>query len=337
MDQLHLMHVFLAVSEEAGFAAGAKRLDISPAAVTRAIAALENHLGVSLFLRTTRSVRLTDAGRRYLDDTRNILNSIAEANSAAADIDSVPKGNLSVSSPVLFGKSFVMPCILRFLNQYPEVEISAIFSESIVSLVNEGIDVAVRIGNLPDSSLRARKVGDVRCVLCASPSYLAKNNVPEHPTHLYDHTIIATNEVSSGLEWKFTLPHQPSIVKVKPRLTVNSHDLAIDAAVSGLGICRLWSYQIAQHLLDGQLEIILQDCEDPPLPVYILHCKCKFSSSKVRRFVDMLSIELRANEILHESRVTHEVRRLSNPGVAAARDDVSPIHEAAVVQCRETD
>ncbi|MCS0598148.1 LysR family transcriptional regulator [Massilia agri] len=295
MDQVHLMSVFVAVGEEEGFAAAARRLDLSPAAVTRAIAALEEKLGVKLLLRTTRNVRLTEAGRRYLDDSRNILSSIAEANEAAAGVNSAPKGNLSVTAPVLFGKTFVMPGIVRYLKAYPEVEVSALFLDRVVNLVEEGIDVAVRIGHLPDSSLKAVRVGQVRRVLCASPEYLARHGVPRHPDELLRHTIVAASGVTPRVEWKFGADDDPTMVRLRPRLTVTSNDAAIAAAVMGLGICRLLSYQIADELAAGRLKIVLADHEEAPWPVHLVHRESKFGSSKVRNFIDLLAGELKAH------------------------------------------
>jgi DNA-binding transcriptional LysR family regulator len=295
MDQVHLMSVFVAVGEEEGFAAAARRLDLSPAAVTRAIAALEEKLGVKLLLRTTRNVRLTEAGRRYLDDSRAILSSIEEANETAAGVNSAPKGNLSVTSPVLFGKAFVMPGIVRYLKTYPEVEVSALFLDRVVNLVEEGIDVAVRIGHLPDSSLKALRVGQVRRVLCASPEYLAKNGVPRHPDDLLRHTIVAASGVTPRVEWKFGAVDDPTTVRLRPRLTVTSNDAAIAAVVMGLGICRLLSYQVADELAAGRLKIVLADFEEAPWPVHLVHRESKFGASKVRNFIDLLAGELKAH------------------------------------------
>jgi DNA-binding transcriptional LysR family regulator len=309
MDQVHLMNVFVAVGEEEGFAAAARRLQLSPAAVTRAIAALEEQLSVKLLLRTTRNVRLTEAGRRYLDDARNILASIAEANQAAAGLNAAPKGNLSVTAPVLFGKAYVMPCILRYLKHYPEVEVSAYFIDRVVSLVDEGIDVAVRIGHQPDSSLKALKVGEVRRVLCASPAYLAQHGTPRHPADLQRHTVIAASGVSPRIEWKFGTS-DPTTVRIRPRLTVTSNDAAIDAVTAGLGICRLLSYQIAGQLDDGSVQIVLADHEEAPWPVHVLHRESKYGSSKVRNFIDLLAGELR------------EHRQFHRPDAVAARETV---------------
>jgi len=295
MDQIHLMKVFVAVGEEESFAAASRRIDLSPAAVTRAIAALEEELGVKLLARTTRNVRLTEAGRRYLDDTRNILASITEANEAAAGVNAAPKGNLSVTSSVLFGRWFIMPCIVRYLQEHPEVEVSAFFLDRVVNLVEEGMDVAVRIGHLPDSSLKALRVGQVRRILVASPDYLAKHGVPKHPADLLHHTVIAASGISPRVDWKFGAVDDPTMVRMRPRLTVSSNDAAIAGAVAGLGVARLLSYQVGDDLAAGRLQIILAEYEEAPWPVHILHRESKYGSSKVRHFIDLLADHLRSH------------------------------------------
>lgn len=299
MDQIHLMNVFVAVADEGSFAAAARRMDLSPAAVTRAISSLEEQLGVKLLLRTTRNVRMTEAGQRYLEDTRQILTSIVEANKAAAGINSDPKGNLSVTAPVLFGKAFVMPCIADYLKQFPNVEVSAYFLDRVVNLVEEGVDVAVRIGHLRDSGLKALRVGQVRRVVCASPEYLARNGIPQHPGELLRHSVIAASGVSPRVEWKFGAVDDPIAVRMRPRLTVTSNDAAVAGAAVSLGITRLLSYQIASELAAGSLKIILAEYEEAPWPVHIVHRESKYGSSKVRNFIDMLATRLRANPLLN--------------------------------------
>jgi DNA-binding transcriptional LysR family regulator len=297
MDQIHLMKVFIAVGELESFAAAARRLDISPAAVTRAVSALEEQIGVKLLLRTTRSVRLTEAGSRYLEDTRNILASIHEANEAASGINATPKGELAITAPILFGKKFVMPCIVRYLQQYPEVDVSAYFLDRVVNMVEEGMDVAVRIGPLPDSGLKALRVGRVRRMLCASPDYLARTGEPKHPSDLPEHAVIATTNLSPRTGWRFGLADEPTLVRMKPRLTVTSNDAAIAAAVGGLGIARLLSYQVVDELDSGQLKVILADYEEAPWPINIVHRESKYGSAKVRSFIDMLAQDLRARQL----------------------------------------
>lgn len=293
MAQFHLMNVFVAAGEEQSFARAARRLALSPAAITRAVSALEQQLGVKLLQRTTRNVRLTEAGQRYLEDSRSILASIAEANEAAAGLNASPTGKLSVTASVLFGKAFIMPCIVRFLNAYPDVEVSAHFLDRAVNLVDEGIDVAVRVGHLPDSSLKALRVGQVRRVLCAAPAYLALHGVPRHPADLLRHTVIAASGTAPGVEWKFGAAGEPIVVRMRPRLSVTSNDSAIEAVVSGIGICRLPSYKVADELASGRLRIILPEYEEAPWPVHVLHHEGKFGSSKVRSFIDLLAAHLR--------------------------------------------
>ncbi|MCO7624776.1 MULTISPECIES: LysR family transcriptional regulator [Pseudomonas] len=298
MDQIHLMKVFVAVGEQESFAAAARRLAISPAAVTRAVTALEEQLGVKLLLRTTRSVRLTEAGGRYLEDTRHILASIVEANEAAAGINAAPKGDLAVTAPILFGKKFVMPCIVRYLQQYPEVDVSAYFLDRVVNLVEEGLDVAVRIGQLPDSGLKALRVGQMRRLLCASPEYLERHGTPRHPSELHRHQIIAAGALSPRTDWRFGAIDEPTLVRMKPRLTVTSNDAAIAAASAGLGIARLLSYQVADELADGRLQVILAEYEEASWPIHILHRESKYGSTKVRTFIDMLAEHLRSQSHL---------------------------------------
>jgi DNA-binding transcriptional LysR family regulator len=294
MDQIHLMKVFVAVGELESFAAAARRLAISPAAVTRAVSALEEQLGVKLLLRTTRSVRLTEAGGRYLEDTRHILASIIEANEAAAGINAAPKGDLAVTAPILFGKKFVMPCIVRYLQQYPEVDVSAFFLDRVVNLVEEGMDVAVRIGQLPDSGLKALRVGKMRRLLCASPEYLERHGTPRHPSELQKHEVIAAGTLSPRTDWRFGAIDDPTLIRIKPRLTVTSNDAAIAAASAGLGIARLLSYQVADEVAAGRLQVILAEYEEAPWPIHILHRESKYGSTKVRTFIDMLAEHLRS-------------------------------------------
>ncbi|MCO7632872.1 LysR family transcriptional regulator [Pseudomonas guariconensis] len=293
MDQIHLMKVFVAVGELESFAAAARRLGISPAAVTRAVSALEEQLGVKLLQRTTRSVRLTVAGGRYLEDTRHILASIIEANEAAAGINAAPKGDLAVTAPILFGKKFVMPCIVRYLQQYPEVDVSAYFLDRVVNLVEEGMDVAVRIGQLPDSGLKALRVGSMRRLLCASPEYLERHGTPRHPSELQGHAVIAAGNLSPRTDWRFGALDDPTQVRMKPRLTVTGNDAAIAAASAGLGIARLLSYQVADELADGRLQVILAAYEEAPWPIHVLHRESKYGAAKVRTFIDMLVEHLR--------------------------------------------
>ena len=298
MDRFHLMAVFVAVAEEEGFAAAARRLRMSPPAVTRAIAFLEKRLGVRLLTRTTRLVRTTDAGARYLEDARRILLEADEADEAAAGINATPCGHLAVTAPVLFGRIYVMPVITAYQTKYADTTVSALFIDRVVNLVEEGLDVGIRIGPLPDSSLRAVRVGQVRRVVCASPAYLRKHGSPKFPADLARHPIIAATSVSAGSEWSFARGKEKIRVRLSPRILVNTNDGALEAARSGFGLTRLLTYQVANDLAAGTLKTVLTEFEDASLPVHVIHREGRQGPAKVRSFVDLAVERLRANQAL---------------------------------------
>ncbi len=298
MSRLHQMSVFVATAEEQSFAGAARRLAMSPPSVTRAVAALEEQLGVKLLNRTTRFVRTTDAGQRYLEDARRILLGVQEADEAAAGINAAPRGHLAITAPVLFGKFFVMPYVVKFLALYSDVDVSALFLDRVVNMMEEGIDVGVRIGDLPDSSLRAVRVGQIRRVLCASPDYLASHGVPQKPEELQQHQIVVASGVSPTVEWRFGQEPNTKVVRIKPRISVTSNDGAIAAVVCGAGITRLLSYQVASLLSCGELEIVLSDFEPKPLPIHIVHREGRHGSAKVRTFVDFMVSALKNESVL---------------------------------------
>jgi len=298
MDRLQLMIVFVAVAEEESFAGAARRLAMSPPAVTRAVAALEGRLGARLFNRTTRYVRTTEAGQRYLDDARQVIAAADEADEAVAGINAAPRGHFTVTAPVLFGRMYVMPGIVDYLQRYPETEVTALFLDRIVNLLEEGVDVGIRIGELPDSTYKALRVGQIRRVLCASPAYLATHGIPQSPQDLPDHTLIAASSVTPTVEWRFAGMGGAINVRIKPRLTVSSNDAAIEAATRGLGITRLLSYQIAPHLQAGTLQIVLGEFELAPLPIHVIHRESRHASAKIRAFVDLMVERLRRDASL---------------------------------------
>jgi DNA-binding transcriptional LysR family regulator len=289
MDRFQLMNVFVGVAEEQGFAAAARRLRMSPPAVTRAIATLEQRLGVQLLHRTTRHVRTTEAGKRYLEDARRILAEADAADEAAAGVNTQPRGRVSVTAPVLFGRMYVMPGIVEYLTRYPGTEVAAVFLDRVVNLLEEGFDVGIRIGELPDSNLHAVRVGSVRVVLCASNEYLKRGNIPRTPRDLLKHSLIASRAGGNSIEWRF----DGRLLRTQPRLSVTTNDAAIEAALRGFGITRLLSYQVASLVAAGELKLILQKYEPPPLPIHIVHQEGRHASTKVRAFVDLMSQRLR--------------------------------------------
>lgn len=296
MDDIYLMTVFVAVGEELSFAGAARRLDLSSASVTRAIAHLEKKRGVTFLQREARQLRLTEVGRRYLEDARAILQLVKQADETAVGTNIVPRGHLRVTAPVAFGQLFVVPGITDYLQRYPEMKISAIFVDRNVNLIEEGFDVAVRIGQLPDSGMKALRVGQVRRCTYASPGYLAKHGVPTHPADLRQHRVIGTEISAPGVVWKFGARNAPVSVKLTPLLSVVSNDAAIAAALLGIGIVQLPSYHAMDAVNKGLLCPILNDYASGPIPIQLLHRESKFGSSKVRSFIDLLGARLRAEE-----------------------------------------
>jgi DNA-binding transcriptional LysR family regulator len=299
MDRFHLMSVFVAVAEQQGFAAAARRLQLSPPAVTRAVAALEEQLGVKLLNRTTRYVRATEVGQRYLEDARRILADVDAANETAAGVNSEPRGHLSITAPVLFGRMFVMPGIVEYLNTYPDTEVSAVLLDRIVNMLEEGLDVGIRIGELPDSSLRALRVGSIRVVLCASPGYLERQALPQKPQDLSKYSIIASSAGNQAINWRFESAKGNHVLRLQPRLTVTTNDAAIEAAVQDFGITRLFSYQVAAQVESGELKIILPEYEPAPRPIYIVHREGRYASARIRAFVDLMARRLRSDKALN--------------------------------------
>jgi len=294
MSRLHLMSVYVAVVDAEGFAGGARKLHMSPPAVTRAVAALEERLGVKLLNRTTRYVRMTEAGQKYYEDAKRIIALADEADDAALGINAEPRGQLTVTAPVLFGRMYVMPGIVEYLRRYPAVEVNALFVDRVVNMLEEGVDMAIRIGDLPDSSYRALRVGAVRRVVCASPDYLAARGIPQTPEDLPAHDIILARGVNPANEMRFLRDGQPVTVKLQPLLSISDNNSAAYAAMAGLGITRLLSYQIAEPLQTGKLKTVLSEFESPPVPIHILHREGRHSSAKIRSFVDMMAERLRA-------------------------------------------
>ena len=299
MDRFHQLQVYVAVAEQEGFAAAARRLQLSPPAVTRAVAALEETLGVKLLDRTTRHVRVTEAGRRYLDDARQILAGLEAADDAAAGINAEPRGHLAVTAPVMFGRLFVMPGIVDYLEQYPGMEVEAVFLDRSVNLLEEGLDVGVRIGELPDSSMRALRVGSVRHVLVATPAYLARHGTPQVPQGLREHSLIASAAGGFGSGWRFSSADSEHPLKTDARLTVTSNDAAITAALAGFGIARQLSYQVTTEVEAGALQILLPQYQPADYPVHIVHRESRHASARVRAFIDLLAQRLRGEPCLN--------------------------------------
>ncbi len=286
MDRLEAMSAFVTVVDQNGFAPAARRLGISASAVTRLVAALEEQLGVSLLRRTTRSMTLTDAGTRYLERARRILSEVQEAENSVQAERHVPSGRLLVTAPATFGRIHVGPLMAAYLKRHTEVSGELMLSDRIVNLVEEGIDLALRIGNLDDSSLIARRAGATRRVLVASPAYLARRGIPRRPDELRGHDTI-TFGGGDFVAWRFIVGGEEKRVTVTSRYTTNSADSAVWYAAEGGGLAMVLAYQAADAIRENRLQVVLEEFERPALPIQFVYPASRLLSAKVRTFVDL--------------------------------------------------
>ena len=289
MDRIDAMQAFVAVADSRGFAQAARKLKLSPSAVTRLIAALEERLGARLLQRTTRSVTLTDAGARYLERARRILADVDEAERIAEGERTRPSGRLVVSAPVGFGRLHVSPVMTAYLKHYAEVAGELRLEDRIVSLVEDGVDLAVRIGELADSSLVARQVGAMRRIVVASPAYLKARGEPKRPDALASHDTIQFGSTTGLADWRFVDGKDDVRIDISPRFSTNSSDAAIQYAEAGGGLTRVMAYQAATSLKMGRLKIVLEKFELRPLPIHIVYPTSRLLSAKVRSFIDLVT------------------------------------------------
>ncbi len=289
MDRIDAMQAFVAVADLQGFAPAARKLGLSPSGVTRLIAALEDRLGARLLQRTTRKVALTDVGARYLERARRILGDVEEAEGSVQDERTKPSGRLVVSAPVGFGRLHVSPVMSAYLKRYPDVTGELRLSDSMINLVEEGVDLAVRIGYLPDSSLVARHVGEMRQIVIASPGYLKKRGEPKTPEAIASHETIQFGAMAASPDWRFVEDGREVRVACMPRFTTNSADAAIQYAEQGGGLTRVLAYQAAEAIKAGRLRVVLAKFEPPPLPIHIVYPTSRLLSAKVRTFVDLVT------------------------------------------------
>lgn len=302
MDRFRELTVFTAVANEGAFNMAARRLGISAPAVTRTITALEERLGIRLFNRTTRRVTLTEPGVRLLADAERILAELEAAESSASGEQSEPRGLLRVTAPVLFGQRYLAPILRGYLDAHPAVTADLVLLDRDTDLIEEGIDVALRIGELPDSALSALRVGAVRRVTVAAPSLLAAHGTPETPEDLSRLPLVVSTAGGGGPLWEFVADGERRRVRLSPRLTVNSMQAALDAALAGWGATRLLSYQAADALADGRLVEILGSFEDRLAPIHLLHHEGRQASARIRAFLDLAAAALRADRAVFEAR-----------------------------------
>lgn len=294
MDRLHEMEVFVAVVDAGSLAKAGKRLRISPPAVTRAVSSLEERLGTRLLNRTTRSLSLTEAGERFLESSKRLLAELDQAEKQAAGETAIPHGHLTITASVTFGRIALRPIISGFLADHPRITVSLILLDRVVNLVDEGVDVAVRIGSLPDSGVIARRVGEVRRVMSANKDYLARRGTPRHPTDLKLHDVIGFTGLMANRELRFDDNGRPAQVTLTPRFEVNDAAAAIAAAEAGDGIATTLCYMVGDKIRNAQLVPVLQDFWPPPSPVQIVYPHSRLLAAKVRAFVDWSAPRLTA-------------------------------------------
>jgi DNA-binding transcriptional LysR family regulator len=292
-DRLEAMSMLLAVTDAGSFSAASRRLGVPLATISRKIADLERHLNARLINRSSRRLTLTDAGDAYVAACRRILEEVDEAERAASGEYRSPRGNLVITAPIVFGRLHVLPVTVEFLKAYPEIDIRLVLADRVLDFLAERVDVAVRLGALPDSSLIARRVAKIRRVVCGSPAYLAARGVPESPQDLGSHDCITFESLVSPAAWSFASGPSEIVARVRSRLSVNTAEAAIDAAIAGMGITRVLSYQIADAVAAGLLEVVLEGFEPAAWPVSLVYAGEGLLPLKVRAFLDFAAPRLK--------------------------------------------
>jgi DNA-binding transcriptional LysR family regulator len=293
MDKLSAMATFVQIVDKGSLTAAAGGLDTSVPTVVRSLAALERHLGVRLLNRTTRRIHLTDEGAQYLERCRAVLSAVQDMEVSLTSRQAQPQGRLSVTASVLFGRRYIAPIASEFIRRYPDVTAELLFVDRVVSMIDEGIDVAVRIGHLRDSSLIAIRVGEVRRVVCASPQYLRRHGTPRTPAEISRHRCVRHTGLAPRSEWQFRVGRRKVSIPVNAVMTSNEIDSALGACTRGLGLGMFLSYQIAPARKAGDLKYVLEEFETEPLPVHVIYPHTRLLSTRVRAFVDECVRKLR--------------------------------------------
>jgi DNA-binding transcriptional LysR family regulator len=294
MDRLDAMGILVASVEEGSFSAASRKLGIPLPTVSRKVADLEGHLKTRLLVRSTRKLALTEAGVSYVTACKRILEDIAEAETQAAGEYTVPRGELTLTAPIVFGRLHMVPVVNEFLSRFAEINLRMTLSDRNVNLVDDRIDLAVRIGDLPDSSLIATRVGTIRRVVCGSPAYFAAHGTPKSPDDLAQHECVTFSEMATGASWVFK-PRGRKAKFVEPlcRLDISTAEAAIDAAIAGVGVTNVLSYQVARAVSEKKLQIVLRDFEPSPIPVQLVHAHQKLLPLKMQRFLEFAAPRIR--------------------------------------------
>lgn len=285
MDRLEAMSILVASVEEGSFSAAGRKLGVPLPTISRKVADLEAHLEARLLVRSTRKLALTEAGIAYVAACKRILEDVDAAETQASGEYSVPRGELTITAPIVFGRIHILPVVSEFLLHFDEINVRMMLSDRNVDLVDDHIDMAVRIGDLPDSSLLATKIGAIRRVVCGSPAYFAEHGTPTAPGDLAGHTCVMFS-IGPGTTWTFGHGKQARLIRPQCRLHINTAEAAIDAAIGGLGVTNVLSYQVARAVEEGKLMIVLQAFEPPPIPVHLIHAHQGLLPLKMRRFLE---------------------------------------------------
>ncbi len=293
MDRLESMSAFVEVVDTGSFSAASRKLRTPLATISRRVSDLEKHLGAQLLLRTSRRLEMTDAGRAYIAACRLILETLTQAERAASGEYLAPRGEIAIAAPIVFGRIHLLPVLTDFLKAFPEIDARLTLSDRNAHFLDDHLDVALRIGDLPNSALKATRIGAVRRVLCASPAYLQAAGMPAAPKDLARHACISFDSMGGATEWIFRQGKQVIAAPIRSRLTVNTAEAAIDAAIAGLGVTRVLSYQVEDALQRGALQTILEPFETAPLPVSLIYPAQGAMPQKLRAFLDFASDRLR--------------------------------------------
>ncbi|HEX4340721.1 MAG TPA: LysR family transcriptional regulator [Polyangiaceae bacterium] len=304
MDRLDAMAILVSSVEEGSFSAASRKLGVPLPTISRKVADLEAHLKTRLLVRSTRKLALTAAGASYVAACKRILEDIGEAEAQAAGEYSVPRGELTLTAPVVFGRLHVVPVVSEFLSRFAEINIRMTLADRNVGLVEDRIDLAVRIGELADSSLIATRVGTTRRVVCGSPSYLAMHGTPKSPDELVHHRCVTCSATANGTSWQFK-PRGKRTNFVVPlcRLEVNTAESAVDAAIAGVGLTSVLSYQVARAVSEEKLQIVLRDHEPPPIPIHLIHAHQRLLPLKMQRFLEFAAPRIRKSVLATQKKL----------------------------------
>jgi DNA-binding transcriptional LysR family regulator len=294
MDRLEAMSVIVAVTETGSFSAASRRLGTPVATISRKVCELEARLKAELFQRSSRRVTLTDAGRSYIEACKRIIEQVDDAEREVSGEYRTPKGDLAVTAPWGLGHMHLLPIAVEFLSAYPDIALRLVLTDRVVNTVEENIDVAVRIGILPDSSMIATRIGSIRFVVCASPSYLAARGRPEEPDELCGHDCITIDNIAAQRFWKFSKGGREIAAPIRSRLTVNTSEAAVQAAIAGAGLTRVMSYKMEAARRAGALAVMLEAFEEEPLPVHLVYAQRKLVPLKLRAFLNWMTPRLKA-------------------------------------------